>query len=154
MNMTKRRIAITVGAVVLVAGVVAGRERPALELLQEQAARSPRAAATKDDGIDLARLDRSPGALPQVDPFAQKPFIVEKSPGPSAAKPEAPPLPFQYFGRITENGKTDVFVMRGEELVAIAPGQKLGEYRVDKIGEASIAFTYLPLKARQTLEIQ
>jgi hypothetical protein len=156
MNMTKRRIAITVGAVVLVAGVVAGRERPSLELIQENAAaRSAPRGAAKDDGIDLARLDRGAGALPQVDPFSQKNFTAQGTPAAQVAeKPAAPPLPFQYFGRITENGKTDVFVMRGDELLAVAPGQKLGEYRVDKIGASSIAFTYLPLKARQTLEIQ
>ncbi len=155
--MTKRRIAVTVGAVVLVAGVVAGRERPSIELIKENAAaarRAPRGAA-KDDGIDLARLDRGAGALPQVDPFSQKNFTAQGTPAAQVAeKPTAPPLPFQYFGRITENGKTDVFVMRGDELLAVAPGQKLGEYRVDKVGASSIAFTYLPLKARQTLEIQ
>lgn len=153
MNMTKRRIAITVGAVVLVAGVVAGRERPSIELIEERAA--PRAAARAADGIDLARLDRGAGALPQVDPFSHKNFSAQGTPAAQVAqKPAAPPLPFQYFGRITENGKTDVFVMHGDELVAVAPGQKLGEYRVDKVGASAIAFTYLPLKARQTLEIQ
>jgi hypothetical protein len=30
----KKRIAVTVGALILVVGVVAGRERPALELVQ------------------------------------------------------------------------------------------------------------------------
>lgn len=152
MTMTKRRIAAAVGAVVLVAGVVAGRERASIEVIQERAA--PRAAVAAADGIDLTRLERGTGALPQVDPFSQKQFTLEKSEGSAPAKPEAPPLPFQYFGRITENGKTEVFVMRGEELLAIAPGQTLGEYRVDKIGATSIAFTYLPLKTKQTLDFQ
>ena len=44
--------------------------------------------------------------------------------------------------------------MRGEELLSIAPGQKLGDYRVDRIGEAAISFTYLPLKTKQTLVLQ
>jgi hypothetical protein len=60
------------------------------------------------------------------------------------AKPVTPALPFQYFGRLTENGKTEIFVMRGDELLSIAPGQTLGEYRVDSIGDKDIAFTYLP----------
>ena len=66
----------------------------------------------------------------------------------------APPLPFAYFGRLTENGKTEVFVMRGEELLAIAPGQTLGEYRVDSVGDKSITFTYLPLKTQHALDLQ
>jgi hypothetical protein len=44
--------------------------------------------------------------------------------------------------------------MRGDELLTIAAGQNIGEYRVDKVSEASIAFTYLPLKTKQTMELQ
>ncbi len=150
--MTKRRIAVTVGAVVLVAGVVAGRERPSIELTQERAA--PRAAARAADGIDLERLQRGESAAPKADPFARKDPAPKEAKQAVREKPAAPPLPFQYFGRITENGKTDVFVMRGDELLAVAPGQKLGEYRVDQVGASSIACAYLPRKARQTLEIQ
>jgi len=151
--MTKQRIAIAAGAVVLVVGVVAGRERPAIEVVP------PRAAAVAlDDGINLDKLQRGEASVPQVDPFARKNFGGNAAPAANAPKvaekPSAPPLPFQYFGRLTENGKTEVFVMRGEELLAIAPGQNLGDYRVDKIGDSSISFTYLPLKAKQTLELQ
>ena len=51
--MTTRRLPIAVAAVLLAAGVVAGRERPALELLPERAAQAP---AQAPDGIDLERL--------------------------------------------------------------------------------------------------
>ena len=44
-------------------------------------------------------------------------------------------------------------VLRGDELVSVAPGQTLGEYRVDQVGARSIRFTYLPLKTRQTLDL-
>jgi hypothetical protein len=148
--MTKRRVALAVAAAVLAAGVVAGRERPSLEIIETRAA-----AAPADDGIDLDKLRRGESAPPRNDPFAAKEFGAGKGAGaPTPAKPVAPPLPFQYFGRLTENGKTEVFVMRGEELLSVAPGQKLGDYRVDKVGETSIAFTYLPLKTKQTLDLQ
>jgi hypothetical protein len=149
----KKRAALACAAVVLVAGVVAGRERPTIELLQE---RAPRAAAVAaDDGIDIDKLHRTEASLPQNDPFAMKNFGNQgmASAQPGTSKPSAPPLPFQYIGKWTQGGKTDVLVMRGEELLAIEAGQKLGEYRVDKIGEASIAFTYLPMKTKQTLEL-
>ena len=71
-----------------------------------------------------------------------------------AEKPTAPALPFKFFGRLTEKGKTEVFVMRGDELLTIADGQTIGDYRVDKIADASISFTYLPLKTKQTLDLQ
>jgi hypothetical protein len=144
----KKNAAIVAAAVTVVAGVVAGRERPTMDLVLEK----PRAA---DDGIDLARLQRSEAAVPQSDPFARN-FGPQKPAQAAAAaeKPAAPPLPFRYFGRLTENGKTEVFVMRGDDLLTIHPGQKLGEYRVDQIADAAISFTYLPLKMKQTLDLQ
>ena len=149
----QKRAAVMVGALILVVGVVAGRERPALELVQE---RAPQAAAAADDGIDLEKLRRGKARQPQSDPFARQSFGEQKQ-APAAAsapaKPVAPPLPFQYFGRLTEKGKTEIFVMRGEELLSIAAGQTLGEYRVDKVSDSSISFTYLPLKMQQTLDL-
>jgi len=149
--MRKRRIAVTLAAVVLVAGVVAGRERPALELIQES---TQTRVAQADDGIDLERLQRGESAAPKADPFARKDPAPIEAKQAVREKPAAPPLPFQYFGRITENGKTEVFLMRGDELLSVAPGQTLGEYRVDQVGAGSIAFTYLPLKTKQTLDFQ
>lgn len=149
--MTPRRLAIAVAAIVLAAGVVAGRERPTLELLPERTAQAPAA-----DGIDLERLRRGESSRPQADPFARKDFEnrAAKSARTMPARPVTPALPFQYFGRLTENGKTEVYVLRGDELLSIAPGQTLGEYRVDSIGDKGIAFTYLPLKTTQRLEFQ
>jgi hypothetical protein len=146
----KKNAAIIAAAVTVVAGVVAGRERPSMEIIQE------RAKPVADDGIDLDRLGRQEATAPQNDPFArnfgqpEKPAQVARA----VEKPVAPPLPFQYFGRLTENGKTEVFVMRGEELLAISAGQTIGDYRVDQIAAAGISFTYLPLKTKQTLDLQ
>jgi hypothetical protein len=146
----KKNAAIVAAAVTVAAGVVAGRERPSMEMIQE------RAKPAQDDGIDLARLQRAEAAVPQSDPFARN-FGQQKPAQAAAAAPEkpvAPPLPFRYFGRLTENGKTEVFVMRGEDLLALAPGQTIGDYRVDQIADAAISFTYLPLKMKQTLDLQ
>jgi hypothetical protein len=147
----KKNAAIIAAAVTVVAGVVAGRERPSLEVIHER----PKPVA--DDGIDLAKLQRPEATVPQNDPFARnfgQPKPAQVSSAPVVEKPVAPPLPFQYFGRLTENGKTEVFVMRGEELLAISPGQTIGDYRVEQVAEAGISFTYLPLKTKQTLDLQ
>ena len=148
----KKNAAIVAAAVTVAAGVVAGRERPAMEVIHD------RVKPVQDDGIDLAKLRRPEPSVPQNDPFARN-FGQEKPAQAAAAaeKPAAPvvpPLPFRYFGRLTENGKTEVFVMRGDDLLTITPGQKIGEYRVDQIADASISFTYLPLKMKQTLDLQ
>jgi len=144
----QKNAAIIAAAVTVAAGVVAGREKPAVEILHERAAKP-----VADDGIDLEKLRRPEATLPQNDPFKG---FQESRPQVAAAaeKPSAPPLPFRYFGRLTENGKTEVFVMQGDELLTIAAGQKIGDYRVDQIADASISFTYLPMKTKQTLDLQ
>lgn len=148
----RERIVLIAGAVLLVAGVVAGRERPTLELIET---RAPQAAVTAaaDDGIDLSKLEaRGAAALPQTDPFKS---IAMREPAASVpARPAAPPLPFQYFGKLIENGKREVFVMRGADLLSIEAGKTYGDYRVDQVADARITFTYLPLKTKQTLDLQ
>ena len=148
--MTKQRLAIIAAAVILVAGVVAGREQPVLELIET------RTAAQTDGGIDLEKLERrerGAAADRSVRASGAARAARRRAQPARAEKPSAPPLPFKYFGKLTENGKTEVYVMRGDDLT-VAAGQNIGEYRVDQVTEASIAFTYLPLKTKQTMELQ
>jgi hypothetical protein len=155
------RLAIALGAVILVAGVVAGRERPAVEVVEPRAARAAPAPArgggAVDLDIDLGKLRRGVGAPPERDPFAATRTPAAKQAAAAAPqapeKPAAPPLPFQYIGKWTQGDKTEVLLMRDGELVAIDGGQKLGEYRVEHIGDTQISFTYLPLKMKQTLDL-
>jgi hypothetical protein len=153
LNLPKKRAVVTVAAVILVAGVVAGRERPSVEVIQPRAA-----AVAADGGIDLDKL-RQRGEL---GPLQNDLFAVMNAGGnaPAAAaqasapeKPVAPPLPFQYIGKWSRGDKSEVLVMHGDELLSIDPGQKLGDYRVEQIAESSISFTYLPLKMKQTLDV-
>jgi hypothetical protein len=147
----QKNAAIIAAAVTVVAGVVAGRERPSMEIIQE------RAKPAADDGIDLDKLRRPEASLPQNDPFSvrfQQKKSVETQKAAAPAAPVVPALPFRYFGRLVENGSTDVFVMRGDELIALKQGQQVGEYRVEEIAANGISFTYLPLNTRQTLDLQ
>jgi hypothetical protein len=152
---TAKRAAAIALALAAAAGVVAGREKPVLEIVGSRAAPHAQPAATLD--IDLASLERAPAAAPQNNPFAPRSFAPPPPPpqenAPQAA-PSAPPLPFRYVGRITANGKTEVLVLRRDELISIAAGQNIdAEYRVDAITEERIAFTYLPLKKRQSIQL-
>ena len=136
----KKNAAIVAAAVTVVAGVVAGRERPAIELIQEKSANR-----VADDGIDLAKPPPE-ATVPQSDPFArnfgaQKPAKSRECGGKDGGADGAA-VPFRYFGRLTENGKTEVFVMRGDDLLTISAGQKIGEYRVEQIADAAISFTF------------
>jgi len=152
-DIPKRPAAIAV-ALIAVASIVAGRERPALELVEPRSARAEATAAAPE--IDLAKLQRGEAAAPQNDPFAPRSFApVQQAAAPQEAPaPQgAPPLPFTYAGWLTQDGKTEVYVLRGDELIAIAAGRKIdAQYRVDSITESSIRFTYLPMKTRQSLE--
>jgi len=152
----KRPAAIAV-ALIAAASMVAGREKPATEIVESKAPALERAGVASPQ-IDLAKLQRSQADAPQGDPFAPRSFAPPPQPQ-QAAAPEAPPapppLPFRYAGKLTQDGKTEFFVVRGEELVSIAAGEKIdAEYRVDSISESRIAFTYLPLKTRQSLELE
>jgi hypothetical protein len=151
-DISRRAVAIAV-VLIAAAGVVAGREKPAIEVVEARPANIEKAAAAPE--IDLAKLRRAEASAPQSDPFAPRSFAPAVQHAQAAkAAPSAPPLPFAYIGRITQEGKTEVFVMRGDDVISIAAGRKIDrEYRVDAITESSIVFTYLPLKTRLTLEL-
>lgn len=87
------------------------------------------------------------------DPFAPRSW----APPPAAAKasaPVAPALPYTYFGRMTEEGRTVVFLQRGERSYTVGTGDVLeNTYRVDDITPTAVILTYLPLKQRQSLQM-
>src|SRR4051812_36229866 len=136
-------LAVTILA--LLASVVAGREKPSIAAAAEPVARS----------LDLSKLERpAPGTAPAADPFAPKSFAPPQEQQPGAhAKPEAPALPFRYLGKLIEDGKLSVFLANGAETVAAVAGQRIGDFRVDKVTESEVQFTYLPLKTKQSLPL-
>jgi len=151
-----RRILGGVAIVGALASVVAGRERPTLDLSPPPARES--ASVVSANGLDLDKLalraehgDEKKG----VDPFAPRSFSPVEGPGRPGGphKPVAPPLPFKYLGKMIEDGKLNVFLARGEESLSVRAGQKIGEYRVDAVTDSEIVFTYLPLKTKQSLPL-
>jgi len=133
----------------LLASVVAGRERPA------SIAAEPATRIDARVDIDLSRLERAaPGAAPGADPFAPKSFApAQAQPQAARARPEAPALPFRYLGKLIEDGKLSVFLANGAESLSVAAGDRIGDYRVDKVTESEVQFTYLPLKTKQSLPL-
>lgn len=150
-----RRPLIVAAVLVAAASVVAGREKPTVELVEPPARQTAGKAAAAPD-LDLAKLTRAEAAAPQGDPFAPRSFAPPPRQAAAAPqqRPSAPPLPFAYAGKLVQDGTTELFVKRGNELVSIAAGQNIdAEYRVDAISESSIRFTYLPLNERQSLQL-
>ena len=145
MNRYLKPFGLAVTVLAMLASVVAGRERPTISIISEPAAQT----------LDLAQLERVKTGAPAADPFAPKNF----SPRPQAeqraapAKPEAPPLPFRYVGKMIEDGKLAVVLASGNEAVTAVAGQLIGDYRVDAVTETEVRFTYLPLKTKQSLPL-
>ena len=156
-NIPKRPATVIALGLVTAASIVIGREKPALEVVESRPARAKNTAAAPE--IDLDKLKRIAAAdAPQNDPFAPRSFAPApraRAGASAAAAPAprtAPRLPFTYAGWVSQDGKTEVYVQRGEELISIAAGQKIEpDYRVDSITDSSIGFTYLPMKTHQAL---
>jgi len=157
------RLAIPVLALVLVASVVTGREKPA-SVPPEPVRKMTSRIEVQDADLDLEALRRPQREEGKVaaaaDPFARHSFAPAPAPQQHAAAapaaPVVPPLPFKYLGKVIEDGKLPVFLARGDDSFSLEAGrkQKLDEqYRVDKVTESAVTFTYLPMNARQTLDI-
>ena len=144
------RLAFAVLTLALLAGVVVGRETPTQEVMVE------RKAPAREADFDVGRLEKRTSADSSADPFAPRSFGAPERQAVAAApqKPEAPALPFRYMGKVIEDGKLEILLLRGDEHFSVTAGQKIGdEYRLDKVTTSSLTFTYLPMKKKQTLEI-
>jgi hypothetical protein len=147
------RAALAVITLALLATVVSGREKPDLAEETAPARAAARAAAPEAvPDLDPAQLKRSRTDQAIADLFA--------SPAPAAegvqpaARASAPPLPFQYVAKIVDGDRTNVYVMLGEDNYSVKPGLVIDRnYKVEKVTETAVTFTYLPLGTRQVLSL-
>ena len=159
-------LVVALAATVAAAGWVGGNQegsRVALVATGDDArpgvTDTPKAAADaggpRETGeIELERLKQRAPAREFGEMFPSRapelPPEMKRKPEP----PRAPPLPFQFFGRMVENGTTMVFLNRQDDVFAVKAGDTIGStYRVEEINGSEIVLTYLPLKQRQTLPI-
>ncbi len=131
--------------------------------------------AERDDVTVVARVPREAGQAPAGDMpivaapvradagvsrdlFASHSFLpppprVAARPVPPPA-PMAPPLPFRYQGRLSEEGGTTIFLAQGERVLVARVGDLLNnQYRVESVTNGAVTFLFEPLKQRQTLTI-
>jgi len=89
----------------------------------------------------------------RIDPFRSKSWFVAPPP-PPPPKPVAPPLPFQFLGKVIEDGEIRVFLHhQGKHIVAKLGDVINGIYSVEEIGGGRMTFLYQPLKEKQILSI-
>lgn len=114
--------------------------------------RSPPAIGRSRRDIGPARGD--PFFPEAARPRPALPPVVAVQPAPPPPAPTAPPLPFQFFGRMAgPDGNPALYITFGDRLVAIKAGEQVGEYRVERITERDVQFTYLPLGQAQSMAI-
>jgi hypothetical protein len=112
-----------------------------------------------------------------LDPFAPLAVAIppptKPVPAPAVVAPVAPPIPFQYMGKLEQqqkslpsqantmsqpgvasNPKIVVYLARGDESFSVGAGENVdANYRFVGIDGDVLVFTYLPLSQRQTLPI-
>jgi hypothetical protein len=151
----KKVLALTV-VVSALASVVAGREQRSYQPARASVPRAETRAPAAPD-IDIAKLEARADEGAKADAFAPRNFSpivpAAEAQAQAPAKPTAPPLPFKYLGRMSDGEKLEIFLEQGQEFIAVQPGQRVGDYRVDKVTDEQIVFTYLPLKTKQTLAL-
>lgn len=159
-----RRAAFAVIALVLFASIVTGREAPGPPAVVTPADRPiPRSLQTEPAAdLDLEKLKRPRKqetiadlfAPPKVAPPLAAAPVVEKAESAPPPAPVAPPLPFQYLGRIIDGDKIAVFLTRGDEHYSVETGQRIDNlYRVENVTDTAVILTYLPLGTRQVLPV-
>ena len=152
-----KKVLLGITVVSALASVVAGREAPTV--VEPAKPRIDTRLQVKDE-LDLGRLEAARlGDDSKVDPFAPRSFGSAAAPqanGRNAApavQAEAPAMPFRYIGKMIDNGQLAVFLQKGNDSYTAMEGERVGDYRIDKITENEIRFTYLPKKTKLTLPL-
>lgn len=68
--------------------------------------------------------------------------------------PSAPPMPFQFIGRLDDRSDLQVFLQNGEKIYVVRKGDVIDEtWRIEGISDVELSFVYLPLHVSQTLSV-
>jgi len=127
------------------------------------AGRSQASSAGRSNNKTSGREGRSSGqsARPSAEPapvaaaavqptIPPPPPIIAAPPPPPAPKP--PAVPFVYMGKLTETDRTVYFLVKGDKLYTVRPGEEIdGSYVFEGEVGNQIRLTYKPLHVAQTL---
>lgn len=158
--MTSRSRARWAAALLAAFAVVQWADGQDRDAAPEPAEAPPPQAVALAPELRLDKLARRTHQEPAGDLFAARSWEAlareearrNAPPPPPPPKPQAPPLPFAYMGKLVEDGRVTVFLTNGERNWIVRAGDTVeGAYRVDAIEEQAVALTYLPLGIRQTL---
>lgn len=96
-------------------------------------------------------------ALPETvkDMFPAKSWYVPPPPVVVQVRPSAPPLSFQYIGKMVDaDNHAAVFLEKQRRIFIVREGDAIdGNYRVDAIAPPLMTLIYIPLDEKQTMQI-
>jgi hypothetical protein len=133
--------------VAAVATPVKGKQRGALPAAQASAA--PVAIKDLSPAGDLFAA-RSWKAAPTLASVTEQPVNV----APVVQVPTAPPMPFQFIGRMDDRTDLQVFLQNGEKIYVVRKGDVIDEtWKIEGISDLELSLVYLPLHLSQTLSV-
>ncbi|MHC8285828.1 hypothetical protein ACYZUD_03135 [Pseudomonas sp. XS1P51] len=93
---------------------------------------------------------RSWKAAPKLAAVIEQPVNAT----PVVQAPTAPPMPFQFIGRLDDRSDLQVFLQNGEKIYVVRKGDVIDEtWRIEGISDVELSFVYLPLHLSQTLSV-
>jgi hypothetical protein len=102
----------------------------------------------------FALPDRVPLGDPRAELFGSHTWQPPAPKVAAPATPVAPPMPYRFAGKLLQDGKLQVFLAKGDEVVSAREGETLdGMYRVESIDDARITLLYLPLKHKESIPV-
>jgi hypothetical protein len=170
-TVAQRRIGLSCALLLAIALTVMGDDKSAIVALPKRVDRpdasladpasAARAAAVNPEStpIVVAQLNRDPPQSQGVDAFAARRWTTPRSARaaavPPPAAPVAPPLPFEYTGRIEGREGPTFLLSRGPESFAVHAGETIdADYRLETVSADTLTFVYVPLNERQTLSAE
>lgn len=73
---------------------------------------------------------------------------------PQVQVPTAPPMPFQFIGKLNDRSDLQVFLQSGEKIYVVRKGDVIDDtWRIEGISDVELSFVYLPLHLSQTLSV-
>ena len=134
--------------------VASGQDKSSLvNAVQSRYLQQDNTLETSDTSFKLAK--RVASADTQANLFAvqmTKQSIKNRGSRPAVVTPTAPPLPYVFVGKMTENGQAKGFIQVGETLLSVKEGEVLeSQYEVISIGNDCVNVLYLPLNTAQSI---
>lgn len=179
--MSKYWIWLAAGATLLAVYLVPGPESDSISLPTKSAAvppaASPQAASPQAPHLQVAQQSSAP-AVGQPDlrirprdgqedwgnlfgsapppPSLNAPVNLPKTkikPAPPLP-PQAPPLPFQYMGRMADGKRVAYFLQWNQRNLVLHPGETVDKiWKLEQAHGGVLTFTYLPLNQKQSLAV-